>query len=73
MRSFQRLKRGQLFRLNEPTANAVLAAAENFERHRMDPEDTGPPEYHYEGTIIQVRNDSGQDLRASAWRASMGP
>ena len=56
--NFQRLKSGQHFRVNEPTARSIIEVAEDWSRHNRDPGQIDPPEYLFEGSVIQCRNDS---------------
>ena len=60
--SFQRLRAGQPWRVNEPTARAIIESAEYWARHSRDPDQVPPPEYRFEGSVIQCRNDTGCDL-----------
>ncbi|MGO8690648.1 MAG: hypothetical protein ACLQLG_13580 [Thermoguttaceae bacterium] len=60
--NFQRIKAGQIFRPNEPTANAILSAAEKEARHGRDPGRFNPFDYVYRGNPIQVQNQDGAAL-----------
>jgi len=60
--NFQRLRSKQPWKVTETTANAIIASAEDFAKHHRDAEPAPPPEYHYDGIIIEVRNDSGAAL-----------
>ena len=58
--NFQRLKAGQPWRVSQATADAMIAAAEQYAKHDRDR--TGPPPtYEFQGDMIDVRNDSGAD------------
>ena len=60
--SFRRFRSGEKFRINEHTANAMMAAAEEYSRRSRDPGLIGSPEYFFQGNTIHVRNDSGSDM-----------
>ena len=60
--NFQRLKAGQPWRVTQQTSDAILAAAEDYARHSRDPDFVPPPEYLFQGNVIQVRNDSGNPM-----------
>ena len=46
----------------ETTANAIIAAAEEWAKHHSDADPTAPPEYHFEGNLVQVRNDGSYPM-----------
>ncbi len=58
MQNFQRLRAGQPWRVTEPTANAIIAAAEQYSQRSRDPGSAAPPEYAFQGNIVQVKNTS---------------
>jgi hypothetical protein len=56
--NFQRLSRGP-WKVTETTARAIIEVAEWWNQHKQDAGWVDPPEYEFEGDIVQVRNDSG--------------
>ena len=60
--NFQRLKAGQPWRVTQATADAIIESAEQYAQHSHDPVGLPPPEYRFEGEILDVRNDSGAAL-----------
>jgi hypothetical protein len=60
---FKRYQTGELFRVTQRTANAMVGAAEAFDRHALDPGQVATnPSYRFEGSIVVCRNDTGTDL-----------
>ena len=59
MGNFRRMKAGEPWSVTEPTARAIIESAEYWAQHNNDPGDVDSPDYLFEGTIVQVRNDSG--------------
>lgn len=62
MINFQRLRAGQPWKITQTTSDAILGSAEEWAKHRHDPDRVAPPEYRYDGTIVRVRNDGSADL-----------
>ena len=60
--NFQRLKAGQPWRISQATSDAIIASAESWAQHSRDPGQVAPPSYLFEGTIVEVENDSGDDM-----------
>ena len=60
--NFQRLKSGQPWSITQTTADAIIESAENWAKHKRDGEDADPPEYLYQGNIIQIKNASGYTM-----------
>ncbi len=56
--NFQRLRRGA-WKVTEPTARAIIEVAEWWNQHKLDGGTVQPPEYFFQGDIVEVRNDSG--------------
>jgi hypothetical protein len=60
---FKRYQTGELFRVTQRTANAMVGAAEAFDRHAIDPGEVATsPTYRFEGSLLVCRNDTGADL-----------
>ena len=63
---FQRLRSGDLWEITQPTSDAIMEVAENWNRHKFDGQAAPPPAYLFEGQIVEVYNSGSANLPAFA-------